>query len=81
MDLLAPKQHGYRRRNTNQLTIDTDNQIQYRDLPKEFADAVALKILTHRTQEGKLKRSWLCFSIEKIRVYTVQAVVVADVTS
>ena len=75
MDLLAPKQHGYRRRNTNQLTIDTDNQIQYRDLPKEFAVAVTLKILTHRSQEGNSKCSWLCFSIEKIGVYTVQAVV------
>ena len=44
MDLLAPKQHGYRRRNTNKLTIDTDNLILYRDLQKEFADAVGLKL-------------------------------------
>ena len=44
MDLLAPKQHGYQWRNTNKLTSDTDNLIQYRDLQKEFADTVALKL-------------------------------------
>jgi len=44
VDLLAPKQHGYRRRNTNKLTIDTDILIQYRELLKDFADAVALKL-------------------------------------
>ena len=74
VDLLAPKQHGYRWHTTIKLTSDTDNLIQYRDLQKEFADAVAQKILTHRSQEGKLKRSWLCFSIEKIGVYAVPAV-------
>ena len=52
MDVWAPKQDGYRRRNTNKLTIDTDNLVQYRDLQKDFADAVTLKILTHRSKKG-----------------------------
>ena len=46
MDLLAPKQHGFRQSNTNKLTIDTDNLIQYRHLQKEFAIAVALMLPT-----------------------------------
>ena len=50
--LLAPKQHGYRRRNTNKLTIDTNNLIDGRDLQKEFAVAVALTILAVPLKES-----------------------------
>ena len=45
VDLLAPKQHGFRQSNTNKLTIHTDNLIHYRDL-QEFAVAVALMLPT-----------------------------------
>ena len=49
--------------NTNKLTIDTDNLIQYRDLQKEFADAVALKLPAVPLKE----LSWIEFgAVQKV---------------
>ena len=44
MDLLAPKQHWYRQRDNRNPTIDTDSLVQYKDLQKEFAESVSLKL-------------------------------------
>ena len=64
INLIAPKQHGCRWRNTNQLSIDTDNLIDGRDLQKESADAVALTLPTVPLKES----SWNEFGAVLCRV-------------
>ena len=59
MDLLAPKLHWYRRRDTRKSTIDTDSLVQYKDLQKEFAESVSLKLPAMPPKES----SWNEFGV------------------
>ena len=59
MDLLAPKLHWYRRCDTRKSTIDTDSLVQYKDLQKEFAKSVSLKLPAMPPKES----SWNEFGV------------------
>ena len=59
MDLLAPKLQWYRRRDTRKSAIDTDSLVQYKDLQKEFAKSVSLKLPAMPPKES----SWNEFGV------------------
>ena len=59
MDLLAPKLHWYRQCDTRKSTIDTDSLVQYKDLQKEFAESVSLKLPAMSPKES----SWNEFGV------------------